>query len=81
MPGGNETSYKEVEKIFTSIAAQVADGPCCSYVGDDGAGHYVKWCTGIEYGEYAAHLRSVFHDERVAPHECRRNGRSVHRME
>lgn len=52
MPGGNETSYKEVEKIFTSIAAQVADGPCCSYVGDDGAGHYVKMVhNGIEYGD------------------------------
>ena len=36
MPGGNEASYNELATIFTSIAAQVADGPCCTYVGDDG---------------------------------------------
>ena len=52
MPGGNEASYNELAPIFTSIAAQVADGPCCTYVGDDGAGHYVKMVhNGIEYGD------------------------------
>lgn len=52
MPGGTEASYNELAPIFTAIAAQVADGPCCTYVGDDGAGHYVKMVhNGIEYGD------------------------------
>lgn len=52
MPGGSEEAYKEVAPIFTAVAAQVADGPCCSYVGNDGAGHYVKMVhNGIEYGD------------------------------
>ena len=52
MPGGNEASYNELAPIFTAIAAQVADGPFCTYVGDDGAGHYVKMVhNGIEYGD------------------------------
>lgn len=52
MPGGTKEAYGEVEAIFTKIAAQVADGPCCTYVGDDGAGHYVKMVhNGIEYGD------------------------------
>lgn len=52
MPGGTEASYKELAPIFTAIAAKVTDGPCCSYVGNDGAGHYVKMVhNGIEYGD------------------------------
>ena len=42
MPGGDEAAFKEIAPLFTKIAAQVADGPCCSFVGPDGAGHYVK---------------------------------------
>lgn len=52
MPGGDKSAYREIEPIFTTIAAQVADGPCCAYVGPDGAGHYVKMVhNGIEYGD------------------------------
>lgn len=52
MPGGNKQAYDEVAPLFTAIAAQVADGPCCAYVGPDGAGHYVKMVhNGIEYGD------------------------------
>ncbi|SDF02169.1 decarboxylating NADP(+)-dependent phosphogluconate dehydrogenase [Sporolituus thermophilus] len=52
MPGGDRDAYQEVAPIFTRIAAQVADGPCCAYVGPDGAGHYVKMVhNGIEYGD------------------------------
>lgn len=52
MPGGDQAAYEAVSAIFTRIAAQVADGPCCSYVGPDGAGHYVKMVhNGIEYGD------------------------------
>jgi 6-phosphogluconate dehydrogenase len=52
MPGGDKAAYEAVAPLFTAIAAQVADGPCCSYVGPDGAGHYVKMVhNGIEYGD------------------------------
>jgi 6-phosphogluconate dehydrogenase len=52
MPGGTEASYHELEPILTKIAAQVDDGPCVTYVGPRGAGHYVKMVhNGIEYGD------------------------------
>jgi 6-phosphogluconate dehydrogenase len=52
MPGGTPEAYAEVEEILTTIAAQVDDTPCCTYVGPDGAGHYVKMVhNGIEYAD------------------------------
>ncbi len=52
MPGGTEAAYKELEPILTKIAAQVDDGPCVTYIGPRGAGHYVKMVhNGIEYGD------------------------------
>ena len=42
MPGGTETAYQKLEPILTKIAAQVDDGPCVTYIGPRGAGHYVK---------------------------------------
>jgi 6-phosphogluconate dehydrogenase len=52
MPGGQEDAYRLVEPIFTSIAAKVEGEPCCTYIGADGAGHYVKMIhNGIEYGD------------------------------
>jgi len=52
MPGGTEFAYRELEPILTKIAAQVDDGPCVTYVGPGGAGHYVKMVhNGIEYGD------------------------------
>ena len=52
MPGGTEAAYKKVEPILTKIAAQVDDGPCVTFVGPGGAGHYVKMVhNGIEYGD------------------------------
>ncbi len=52
MPGGERSAYEAIAPIYTRIAAQVADGPCCAYVGPDGAGHYVKMVhNGIEYGD------------------------------
>ena len=52
MPGGDRQSYADVEEIFTGIAAQVDGTPCCTYVGPDGAGHYVKMVhNGIEYAD------------------------------
>jgi 6-phosphogluconate dehydrogenase len=52
MPGGTEFAYKDLEPILTKIAAQVDDGPCVTYIGPGGAGHYVKMVhNGIEYGD------------------------------
>ena len=52
MPGGTDTAYQELEPILTKIAAQVDDGPCVTYIGSGGAGHYVKMVhNGIEYGD------------------------------
>ena len=52
MPGGSQEAYKIVEPIFTKIAAQVDGTPCCTYIGDGGAGHYVKMVhNGIEYAD------------------------------
>jgi 6-phosphogluconate dehydrogenase len=60
MPGGDPVAYSFVEPIFTKISAQVIDtlsedgrtAPCCTYIGPDGAGHYVKMVhNGIEYGD------------------------------
>jgi len=52
MPGGTQTAYQELEPILTKIAAQVDDGPCVTYIGPGGAGHYVKMVhNGIEYGD------------------------------
>ncbi len=53
MPGGNKEAWPHVKEILQSIAAKVEDGtPCCDWVGEDGAGHYVKMVhNGIEYGD------------------------------
>jgi 6-phosphogluconate dehydrogenase len=52
MPGGPREAYALIEPIFTNIAAQVDDGPCVTYIGPRGAGHYVKMVhNGIEYGD------------------------------
>jgi len=51
MPGGPRKAYEALEPILTKIAAQTNDGPCCTYIGPRGAGHYVKMVhNGIEYG-------------------------------
>ena len=52
MPGGTAEAYAQVEEILTSIAADVEGTPCCTYIGADGAGHYVKMVhNGIEYAD------------------------------
>jgi 6-phosphogluconate dehydrogenase len=53
MPGGNPAAWPHVKNIFQSICAKVEDGtPCCDWVGEDGAGHFVKMVhNGIEYGD------------------------------
>ncbi|MGK5593930.1 MAG: decarboxylating NADP(+)-dependent phosphogluconate dehydrogenase [Parachlamydiaceae bacterium] len=52
MPGGNAAAWPHIKKILQSIAAKVDGEPCCDWVGDEGAGHYVKMVhNGIEYGD------------------------------
>src|SRR5213592_9047 len=53
MPGGSPAAWPAVKPIFQGIAAKVSDGaPCCDWVGEQGAGHYVKMVhNGIEYGD------------------------------
>jgi 6-phosphogluconate dehydrogenase len=53
MPGGSKAAWPVVKPIFQAIAAKVDDGsPCCDWVGENGAGHFVKMVhNGIEYGD------------------------------
>jgi 6-phosphogluconate dehydrogenase len=52
MPGGSRESYARLGPILESIAAQVEGEPCCTHVGPDGAGHFVKMVhNGIEYAD------------------------------
>jgi 6-phosphogluconate dehydrogenase len=53
MPGGSPKAWSAVKKIFQKIAAHTAEGePCCDWVGENGAGHFVKMVhNGIEYGD------------------------------
>lgn len=53
MPGGSPAAWEHVKPIFQAVAAKVEDGaPCCDWVGENGAGHYVKMVhNGIEYGD------------------------------
>jgi 6-phosphogluconate dehydrogenase len=52
MPGGSREAYEHVRPVFEAIAATTASGPCVTYCGPDGAGHFVKMVhNGIEYGD------------------------------
>ncbi|XP_034508796.1 6-phosphogluconate dehydrogenase, decarboxylating [Ambystoma mexicanum] len=52
MPGGDPAAWPHIKPIFQSIAAQVEGEPCCDWVGEEGAGHFVKMVhNGIEYGD------------------------------
>src|SRR5436853_1460093 len=51
MPGGDESAYEHMKAVLQSIAAKSDSGPCVTYVGPDGAGHFVQMVhNGIEYG-------------------------------
>jgi 6-phosphogluconate dehydrogenase len=52
MPGGDREAYDQIRPIWEAIAAKVDDGPCVTYIGPGGAGHFVKMVhNGIEYGD------------------------------
>lgn len=61
MPGGQKEAYELVAPILTKIAAVAEDGePCVTYIGADGAGHYVKMVhNGIEYGDMQRLLKPI----------------------
>lgn len=61
MPGGSQDAYKSIQPVFEAIAAKVNDEPCCSYIGPNGAGHFVKMVhNGIEYGDMQLIAESYF---------------------
>jgi len=77
MPGGNPEAWPLVKELLQAIAAKTPDGsPCCEWVGEDGAGHYVKMIhNGIEYGDMQiiAEAYHVMRDGLALPHaEMRR---------
>src|ERR1700730_17131618 len=52
MPGGDRDAYEQIRPIWEAIAAKVPDGPCVTYIGPGGSGHFVKMVhNGIEYGD------------------------------
>ncbi len=67
MPGGNPQAWPLVKPIFQAIAAKVPDGsPCCEWVGNGGAGHFVKMVhNGIEYGDMQMICEAYFIMEQV----------------
>ncbi|KAJ2708433.1 phosphogluconate dehydrogenase (decarboxylating) gnd1, partial [Coemansia spiralis] len=62
MPGGNPQAWPHLKPIFQAIAAKAPDGaPCCDWVGEGGAGHFVKMVhNGIEYGDMQL-ISEVYH--------------------
>jgi 6-phosphogluconate dehydrogenase len=62
MPGGSPEAWPHVKPIFQAVAAKVEDGtPCCDWVGEGGAGHFVKMVhNGIEYGDMQLISESYF---------------------
>ena len=60
MPGGSPAAWPAVKNIFQSIAAKADGEPCCDWVGENGAGHFVKMVhNGIEYGLMAAYAEGL----------------------
>ena len=82
MPGGSAKAYTLVEPIFTKIAAQVDGTPCCSYIGPDGAGHYVKMVhNGIEYGDMQLICEAYSLMKKRLGNELGRDAGGLQRME
>lgn len=66
MPGGKAEAYKLIEPILTDISAKVDGDPCCTYIGQDGAGHFVKMVhNGIEYADMQLICEAYFLMEQV----------------
>lgn len=77
MPGGQKEAYELVAPIFKDIAAKVNDEPCTTYIGPDGAGHYVKMVhNGIEYGDMQLISESYF----ILKHVLGLNANELHEV-
>ncbi len=71
MPGGTKSSYEAIESLLGKMAAQVEDGPCVTYIGPGGSGHFVKTVhNGIEYGIEQILAEGYDLMKRVAGMEC-----------
>ena len=81
MPGGSEKAWPEVKELFQAISAKAEDGaPCCEWVGDEGAGHFVKMVhNGIEYGVMAAYAEgmSVLRHANIGRHPPRHDAETT----
>jgi phosphogluconate dehydrogenase (decarboxylating) len=68
MPGGPAESYESLGPLLESIAAHVDDVPCCTHIGPNGAGHFVKMVhNGIEYADMQV-IGEAYHLLRYAAH-------------
>jgi 6-phosphogluconate dehydrogenase len=78
MPGGSANAWPEIKPLFQAIAAKIEDGtPCCDWVGEDGAGHFVKMVhNGIEYGDMQL-ISEAYHIMRDV---CGMNCEEMHRV-
>ena len=83
MPGGSPAAWASVKPIFQAICAKTDKGePCCEWVGENGAGHFVKMVhNGIEYGDMQIDLRDVSFDEGRAGVEQRRDAQGFRGVE
>ncbi len=83
MPGGAPEAWPHLKAIFQSIAAKVDNGvPCCDWVGESGAGHFVKMVhNGIEYGDMQLIGEAYDPPLEGARAEQRKAGPDLHRME
>ncbi len=77
MPGGQKEAHELVRPIFEAIAAKVNGEPCTTYIGPDGAGHYVKMVhNGIEYGDMQLISEAYF----ILKHVLGLNAQELHEV-
>ncbi|WP_139179493.1 NADP-dependent phosphogluconate dehydrogenase [Lihuaxuella thermophila] len=77
MPGGNPEAYEQVQPILTAISAKVNGDPCCTYIGPDGAGHFVKMVhNGIEYGD----MQLICEAYHLLKHILKMDARELHEV-
>jgi len=71
MPGGHPAAWDAVKEIFRAISAKVEGEPCCTFIGTDGAGHYVKMIhNGIEYADVQLIAEAYFLMKNVLTMSC-----------
>jgi 6-phosphogluconate dehydrogenase (decarboxylating) len=77
MPGGQKEAYELVEPILTAISAKVEGDAWCTYIGPNGAGHYVKMVhNGIEYGDMQLICEAYF----IMKHVLGLNAQELHEV-